>query len=137
MANRTRLISLSLCFLTSCWVIFPGKGPRAKHCYFNPEDKKIYYKSEREEGIRAIRIVFRDLDFDQKNTTFVKNYLTKGFSPPTKVIDMAKFDTTLLKKYDVLILVWDQSPVIEDYTIRIKSVDWSKEELIYARWSVR
>jgi hypothetical protein len=53
------------------------------------------------------------------------------------MINLSKMDTSLFRKNYVLIKIWEQSPVLEDYDIRIEPQDWNGSKLVYSRYNTR
>jgi hypothetical protein len=116
----------------SCGIIFPRRSePKAKFCYFDMKDASINYKGT-EEGILRIEI-----ELGPSESKYVSRYFQQNFEEPIRRIDLSKMDTSLLKKNYVAIRIWDKSPVIEDFNIYIKPLDWHKSKIIYSRYSLR
>lgn len=126
-------ILITLSILESCGVLFFRKNePIARRCFFDPALRSIIYKKKNNEGIIRIEI---ELLSTEKNTT--SSYFKKNYSDPIQHIDLSMMDTALLMQNLVDIKIWDQSPVIEDYTLTIKPSDWKQRKLVYSRYSTR
>lgn len=126
-------VLIALGILESCGILFFRKNePIAKRCFFDPALRSIIYKNKNNEGIKRIEI---ELLSPEKNTTSA--YFKKNYSDPIQRIDLSMMDTALFMQNLVEIKIWDESPVIEDYTLEIKPSDWKQRKLVYSRYSTR
>jgi hypothetical protein len=122
--------------LSSCGIFFLRKEePEARFCYFDPGTKTLIYESDDQEGIKAIEIVLLNPDEDWwgKRADLIK------YPKAVNKIDLSVMDndSIVLSEKRILIKIWDRSPVIEDYSIKIEPADWKQPEKVYSRYSTR
>jgi hypothetical protein len=106
--------------------------PIAKVCFFDPSLKSIIYKGKNYEGITRIEIKLLSSENKVGSTYFKNNYAT-----PLRRVDLSLMDTLVLMQNILEIKIWDGSPVIEDYNLVIKPLDWKRRKLVYSRSSTR
>lgn len=131
--SKIIFVLITLGVLESCGVLFfRNNEPIARRCFFDPALRSIIYKKKNNEGIIRIEIELLSTKKNIKSSYFKKNY-----SDPIQRIDLSMMDTALLMQNLVQIKIWDESPVIEDYTLEIKPSDWKQRKLVYSRYSTR
>ena len=131
--SKIFFVLITLRVLESFGVLFVRKNePIARRCFFDPALRSIIYKKKNNEGI--IRIEIEWLPTDKSITS---SYFKKNYPDPIQRINLSMMDTALLMQNLVQIKIWDESPVIEDYTLEIKPSDWKQKKLVYSRYSTR
>jgi hypothetical protein len=129
---RILVLSAFLVGLCSCGILFIRKTePRAKFCFFDPNINSIIFRAKNN-GIKKIEI-----DLITNTDAHISTYHEEVYNIPVDVVDLSKLDTVILKKNYVLIKIWDQSPVLEDYDIIIEPSAWSQTKKIYSRYNTR
>jgi hypothetical protein len=132
MTSRVLTFTFLLAGLCSCGIFFQRKSePKAKVCFFDPNTNSIVYRGKNE-GIKKIEIVFIT-EFNK----YLSSYSKENYNIPVNMINLSKMDTSLFRKNYVLIKIWEQSPVLEDYDIRIEPQDWNGSKLVYSRYNTR
>jgi len=137
MKNKSHKFILGLILivtLSSCGIFFHRNyEPLARFCYLDTNSKMIYYNtSKTRTGI--IRIEINIISFDNK---FISKYYQKNYSPALFTFNLSSLDTLFLKENYLMIKIWDTSPILEDYSIKISPDDWNKKKLIYSNYNYR
>jgi hypothetical protein len=128
--------SIPILFLiSSCGIFWPTtKEYKAKQCYFDPEIKSIIYSGEYP-GIKHISVFISTLGSETK---YFKVF-EKEYTPPTRAIKLLDVlgDSIDIKSSDLIINIWDKSPVLEDYNLKINQGNWNSSKKIFSTYNYR
>lgn len=116
-------------FFWSCCL--PFGITKAKHLYFDPKSCSIYYDRQGK-GMTHLSIILVSRDSDKKVASF-----DHAFKSPSSKMNLANFDTAQMKKYNVMIWIWESYRLDYDYSIDIRPENWNKKKRVYGYWNAR